>query len=238
MINILICDDEEESVNINKRYVAEFFEKAGVDHRINCFAESQIEDKVLQNTDIAFLDIDFNDNVTGIQLAQRALALNKWVAIIFVTCHGEYALDAFRLQVFGYLEKPINNAHMDIILKKAYVYIKGIKNNFETATFEFMHDRQKVVIRQRSVFYIEKINRKVMVETNQFTYEVNESINSLEREMAEYFVKINSGTLINMSYVTEFTKGIIYMSNGKSFRISRSRLKDVKERYFSFTNMI
>lgn len=236
MINILICDDEEESLQLNRKYVAEFFEKIGIDYTVYCYSESRIEDKILKSIDIAFLDIDFHDDVTGIQIAQRALTLNKWVAIIFVTCHEEYALDAFRLQVNGYLEKPINSSHMDIVLKKAYVYVKGIKNNFETSTFEFMYDRKKVVIRQKSVFHIEKINRKIVIETNESTYEVNESINSLESEMTEYFVKINSGTLINMFYITEFSKGSIYMSNGRTFRISRNRLKDVKEKYFSFTN--
>lgn len=237
MINILVCDDEKSSVEENKKHLEQFLESTGQEYNILCYMNGMVEEHVLKNIDIAILDIDFrNEETTGIELAQRAQTLNKWVAVIFVTCHSEYALDAFRLQVFGYLEKPVNLVHMDIILKKVLVYVRGIKNNLETAVLEFMYNRKKVVIRQKNIAFIEKVNRKLKIETRQCDYEINDSISAIEDELTSFFVKINSGTLINMYFITEIEKYNVYLSNGHSFHISRDRLNEVKEKYFLFTN--
>lgn len=237
MINILICDDEKLSVRENKQQIEQFFKNTGQEYNVLCYYDGTIEDSILKGIDIAILDIDFqNEDTTGIELAQRAQKLNKWVAVIFITCHKEYALEAFRLQVFGYLEKPVNLLHMSIILKKVFVYVKGIKSNLETSVLEFIHNRKKIVIRQKNIAYIEKINRKLKIETRQSDYEINESITSIEEMLTDYFVKINSGTIVNMHYITEIEKYNVYLSNGHSFHIARNRLNEVKRKYFLFTN--
>lgn len=56
--------------------------------------------------DIAFLDISMR-GMGGLALAERLLEIRPECKIIFCTGHTEYAVDAFRLHVSGYLVKPI-----------------------------------------------------------------------------------------------------------------------------------
>jgi len=234
-INILICDDEQSSIEENKDMIEELLGRMGIEFSIQCYNEVNINEDIIKKTDLAILDIDFQDSKnTGISLAQKIQKINKWIAVIFVTCHSEYAMEAFRLQVLGYLEKPINKSHLEIVMKKVIIYLKGI--NFESATFEFTYDRQNVVLRQKNIINIEKIGRKIRIETRQSDYEINDSISTIESRMTDFFLKINSGTIINMNFVTEIVNYYIYLSNGKSFRVARNRLNEVKEKYFLFTN--
>lgn len=238
MVRILICDDEQSVLRHNENKLDVLLSKLGVERSIRCYSNTNdISNEVIKATDVAILDIDFNDdNITGIQLAREFQSINKWIAIIFITGHSEYALDAFRLQVFGYLEKPINELHLELIMKKVLIYLKGIK--FESSTFEFLYGRKKVTIRQSNIIYIERVNRKIRIATRQFDYEINGKISDVESSLMEAFLKINSGTLVNLHYVTRIVDYNMYLKDELHFRIARGRLNEVKEKYSSFTNTI
>ena len=57
--------------------------------------------------DVAFLDISMR-GMGGLALAQKLLELHPKTKIVFCTGHSEYAVDAFKIHVSGYLMKPIN----------------------------------------------------------------------------------------------------------------------------------
>lgn len=56
--------------------------------------------------DIAFLDISMR-GMGGLALAEKLLEIQPKMKVIFCTGHSEYAVDAFRIHVSGYLMKPI-----------------------------------------------------------------------------------------------------------------------------------
>ena len=62
-------------------------------------------------TDIALLDINMPD-MDGIRLATEIRERYPDVAILFLTGHAQYAIDAFRLHASGYLLKPVNKERL------------------------------------------------------------------------------------------------------------------------------
>ncbi|HKM28794.1 MAG TPA: response regulator [Anaerovoracaceae bacterium] len=56
--------------------------------------------------DVAFLDISMQQ-MLGLVLAAKIREIRQECAIIFVTGYSEYAVDAFRMHVEGYLLKPV-----------------------------------------------------------------------------------------------------------------------------------
>ncbi|HRT84401.1 MAG TPA: response regulator, partial [Bacteroidales bacterium] len=66
------------------------------------------------NPDLAFLDIELPD-IKGIELAERLREIKPDLAIVFITAHQEYSLDAFKLYAFDYILKPTDrNCHFGI----------------------------------------------------------------------------------------------------------------------------
>ena len=59
------------------------------------------------NFDLAFLDIEM-PGLNGIQLAKKLKSINPKIKVIFVTAYNNYALEAYRVHVSGYITKPVN----------------------------------------------------------------------------------------------------------------------------------
>ena len=59
--------------------------------------------------DVAFLDISMR-GMGGLALAEKLLEIQPKMKIVFCTGHSEYAVDAFKIHVSGYLMKPITAA--------------------------------------------------------------------------------------------------------------------------------
>ena len=111
-MKVLITDDERfmredlekalERVHPgNTYYFAENFDSA-----VKAVRENEIE--------VAFLDIN-RPGRSGLELAKEIKVLRPDINIIVVTAHAEYALNALRLFVSGFILKPV----MDNELKEA-----------------------------------------------------------------------------------------------------------------------
>ena len=61
--------------------------------------------------DIAILDINMPD-MDGLLLAAKIKKLHPEIAIIFLTGYSQYAIDAYKLHVAGYLLKPVNKKQL------------------------------------------------------------------------------------------------------------------------------
>ena len=101
----LAVDDEQLVLNnlISALDKSNFFEK------IISFCEPKLAlDWLKENrVDMAFLDIDM-PQVNGLSLAKQVKEFCPQCAIVFVTAHSHYAVDAFRLRASGYLLKPVS----------------------------------------------------------------------------------------------------------------------------------
>lgn len=81
-----------------------------------------------QSPDLAFLDIELPD-MRGIELADRLRKIKPDLAIVFITAHQEYSLDAFKLYAFDYILKPIDEERVKTNFRHIQQMLKMIKKN-------------------------------------------------------------------------------------------------------------
>lgn len=72
--------------------------------------------------DVAFLDISMR-GMGGLVLAERLQACRPECRVVFCTGYSEYAVDAFKIHVSGYLMKPITAADV----QNEIDHIKGVR---------------------------------------------------------------------------------------------------------------
>ena len=112
-MRILIVDDEaflREELRDSLERVApsnEYSEADNYDSAVKLLGENSF--------DIAFLDIHLQGK-SGLDIAENAKRISPQTNLIMVTAYSEYALEAFRLFVSGYILKPFTDDDLRAVL--------------------------------------------------------------------------------------------------------------------------
>lgn len=111
-MNIAICDDE--------RIFRDTLEQAiRAQLKICSIRQFVCGEDLLREAadfDVIFLDIEM-PGLNGMQTAEMIRKLSKEIRIVFLTSHGEFVHDAFRVRAFRYLSKPIEPSTLQETLR-------------------------------------------------------------------------------------------------------------------------
>ena len=92
--------------------------------------EEALGDFSAKAPDLLFLDVQM-PGMNGIELANRVLAKNDKVRIVYLTAYSDYAVDAFEIEAIDYLLKPIKGEDITRVLKRLSKYaITSVTNSF------------------------------------------------------------------------------------------------------------
>lgn len=239
MINILVCDDETEWLKISEDILRQLGRKYNVLLEISIYSSiKKIPKRDIEKgkIDIAYLDIELSNGENGMELAKTIQQYNKWAIIFFLTSHREFTKEAFfDIQAFGYLGKPIKNNIFDNYFQKAVLQVSSVKNRKIAAVLEFYSDKLPVKIKQKEILYIEKVERRIIINTLKKTYMVNESIKQLENRLDSSFLKVNQSVIVNMREISFLSKTVCCLKTGQEFAIGRTYKNNVKNTYDKFS---
>lgn len=228
MMRIILCEDDAKHLDLNKEYIENTIKMYGEEYQIRTYSEAEsIDRSAVEWANVAFLDIDLGyEKQDGIAFAKYAMTINKWIAIVFITSYQEYAQDAFKVQAFGYLEKPVIKRELINIVERLMRYVQmdeGVR------FIEVFDNRKQVLVKVEDIIYIEKSGRKVTLYTMSKDIRVTQSIATLEGSLGKDFLKVNQGVLVNKRYVNRLEGDIVYTTTGEAIKISRNRVKLISE---------
>lgn len=121
MIRIAVCDDENVIVNQIEHIISEVCKRESIPVNIDVFYSGrELKRQVTSGTkyDIIFLDIQMKGG-DGITAAENIRKVDDNVLLIYVSGYDKYMMELFRLDVFGFIKKPIDEE----ILTKTWVGI-------------------------------------------------------------------------------------------------------------------
>lgn len=244
MLNIGICDDEE-SVRI---YIRSLIGKQGVKCRITEFVSGR---ELLRYTeremhmDILFLDIEMKD-MDGMTVAKqfRERTKNRHEAVwgsfpllIFVTGYPEYMPEAFSVNAFQYIMKPIGEEQFVNVFAQAvreYRYLTDKKREPKELLVRSGSRTRKIP--SDEIYYIESSSRKVILSLGQKKIEYYGKIGELENELRQSFFRIHRGYLVNMKYVEQYDRTQVRMKNGDELLISKYKYQDFVKAYLEYSS--
>ena len=238
-MRILICDDTQSDLDVTYKYVTEYYKKKNINVKIDCFTDCNIVLNLLNfieenQYDLYFLDVVMQHN--GIYVASEIIKKVPNASIIFTTTSKEYAIDAFKVQAFDYILKPLDKAEfydsIDRIMKKL-----NIKKN----TWSFKtNDLTLISINLEDIRYIESTNRRIDVHLCNDEIITSTTIRTKFLETIPFNLAENSFLLCHNSFIVNMNKikGIkdveFIMDNGEIVPISKRMLKEVKEQYINY----
>lgn len=227
MLWIAVCDDDVMECSRIVKKIRGILAEMKVSCTIRQFYSGR---ELLQSTeafDIIFLDIIMGD-MDGMKTAQtiRERAYDK--ILVFITSSREYVYDAYEVEAFQYLLKPVEEEKLRRVLQKAVRKTESRSQDFIIISRE----RQKRKLFLDNIYYFEIRGRLIDVHGADGVFSYYGQIGVLEKDLkGKGFFRCHKSYLVNLKYVDGYNRQEIVLEN-------RERLVIAKRRYEEFCQEI
>lgn len=203
-MRILLCDDDPVILSQMERLLKEFFHEHGLSQpEIASYTDGE---KLLTSQDtgeIAFLDVEM-PGLSGIHTGERLKKRNPRMKIFILTSYMDYLDEAMKFHVFRYLN-----------MKEALYQIE-----METKPVPIETKDGFVVRQAEDILYIEAVQRRTQVVAVDQVYESPLPMRDwLPLLQIGCFYQTHRSFLVNMRYVTSFSKDTVKLTspNGQNY---------------------
>lgn len=230
MLKIAICDDE---VFIRK-YVGEIvWQELHVQADVYESGEALLEADTAY--DILLIDICYKKaeepgKINGLETAKRLRDTSDAV-IIFITALKEYVYDAYDVEAFHYLLKPIDEEKLKNVLKKAAKKAAEKKSSPPLAV-KVNGSYRYVPI--EDIFYGENDARKIILHTRNEVISYYEKMQVLEQKLGSAFFRCHRGYLVHLQEVAGYDHTSITLKCGDTVFLARQKYNDFVAAYMDY----
>ena len=230
-MNVAICDD----VLLCRSQIRQFLDFYAIEREVNFeYFEFVNGEELLtskEEFELIFLDIEL-EGINGISVAGKLKNKNCKSIIFVVTAFNRYLDDAMDLNVFRYIEKPIEKDRLFSGVDKA---IKLLKDN---TIFVTTKENDSIKIFSNDIVCIEIARRYVKVTTVDSTYLVREKMDFFKDKLENSdFLSPHNSYLVNLQYVEDFNAGNIRLKSGKSLidiPIAQKKQAEIRRILFTY----
>lgn len=209
-------------------------------------AQSALDGIAAVRPDIVLLDVQM-PGITGIELAAHLMKEGESApSIVFVSAHDEYALKAFDVHALDYLLKPVRAARLAEALQRVRALrLKALsqRDAISATSSALQATRKHFSVQERGrlllvpvadVIYLKAELKYVTLRTRTQEYLIEESLTSIEEELAATFVRVHRNALVARNAIVGVERGSPSMDgDGESDKAQESWqviLRDVTEK--------
>jgi two-component system, LytTR family, response regulator len=199
--------------------------------------------------DLVFLDVQMPE-ISGFEVL-AAVGVKRMPAVIFVTAHDKFALQAFEAQALDYLLKPFGAERVHTALARARTFLAGSQRGVERKLAGLLRDTSSVrespcvlvkkrdrvvVLRPEEIDLVEALGDYVRLHVGAESHLLRATLTDMERTLEPAgFVRIHRSRLVNWSRVKEFVADrerdpVVVLKNGTRLVASHGCLKDLEKR--------
>lgn len=220
MLSIAVCDDEVlECCNLSKK-IRRILTELHVPFIVRQFTSGQELLKCSEKFDILFLDI-IMDDLDGIKIGKMCQERDFANILVFVSSSRKYVFDAYDVEAYHYLVKPIEDEKLRMVLQRALKKINTHSQGFLVVNQE----RTKKKLFLEDVYYFEVRGRIIYAHgADGITATFYEQISILENTLREKgFSRCHKSYLINIKYMDAYNRQSVVLENGEHIMIAKRR---------------
>ena len=232
-MKIAVCDDDK----IVREQIISLIRKELPDAEIVCFETGEDMIKSQEDFVISFLDVQMGE-VSGIDVAkhireeQEKKDREKSI-IIFVTGYREYMEDAFDVNAFHYLLKPIDEKKFHAVFSRALKEASAKAEQKKRSVIVKCNGMLKKIL-LKNIYYIESNNKKVVFHTKDGNVDTYGRMEDWESELGDLFYRCHRGYLVNLEKITAYNVDTIDVINGDSLILARKKYADFIKVYMRY----
>jgi len=151
--------------------------------------------------DVAVVDIQM-PGMSGLECARHRAGLEKPPAVVFVTAHDKYAIEAFEVNALDYLLKPARATRLAAALGKAAATGVLKRDALQKAAkaprrYLSVAERGRItLVPVADILYLRAELKYVTIRTPDREHLLEESLTALESEFGDTFVRIHRSCLV------------------------------------------
>lgn len=219
MLSIAVCDDEIlECCKLAGR-ISALLEEIKTPCIVRQFNSGRELLQAEEDFDIIFLDIIMRE-LDGMRTAQlfREKAFDGM--FVFVSSSREYVFDAFDVEAFQYLLKPVDDRKLRRVLEKIVSRTKERSREFILVSKE----RQKRKLFLDDIYYFEIRGRVIEAHGAEGVFTYYEQIGVLEKNLqGKGFSRCHKSYLVNLRHVDGYTRQDALLDCGERVVIAKRR---------------
>jgi two-component system, LytTR family, response regulator AlgR len=162
--------------------------------------------------DLALVDIHM-PGMSGIEFARHLQVLEHPPAVIFVTAHDQYAVQAFELNAVDYLLKPVRAARLLAALKKSSGTARLDREVLDRIDpnprryFSVAERGRVTLVPVADVVFLKAELKYVTIRTRDAEFLIEDSLSQIEKEFSGLFVRIHRNCLVSRARIRGLERG-------------------------------
>ena len=149
--------------------------------------------------DVVFLDVEM-PGLTGVEAAALVRDRNDPPAVVFVTAHAHYAVDAFAVEAFDYLLKPLDPDRLTRVVER--LLERTSENALPVEKLAVVAGGGSELLDYDEVHYIQADGDYSRVHTYDRSYLCTTSLGELEERLpSTRFARVHRSHLVNLAKV-------------------------------------
>ncbi|MBX9993286.1 MULTISPECIES: LytR/AlgR family response regulator transcription factor [Priestia] len=236
-INLIIADDNEDSVEILDYFIEQLPEFEVIS---TCKDGEQLVQEVMaKSPDLLLVDINM-PTINGVDAIKKCLRIKPNLNFIFITGYDEFAVKAFELSALDYIVKPIEKTRLYMALERAKNSIGIDKNQskkpgeqLKRLPVKFNGSTYYIPIDQ--IIFIEKSGKKCLIYTQSRVYETYENISDIYIYLnPSVFSQTHRSYIVNLQKVSHITPKnetylVYFLEIDEYAHISKLKIQDVQK---------
>jgi DNA-binding LytR/AlgR family response regulator len=230
-MRLALCEDEEVFQDVILDYLNPYImEDRNIS--IDVFSSGmELLDKYARGEryDIVFLDVEM-PGMLGVDVARSIRDIDISAILIFMTAYTQYVKDAFCINAFQCLLKPIKRDVFNEEFERAVNCLNKMK-----CKYSITNKDKRTIFEIKDIVCIEIHHRHLRLSTVDSSYEYTGSLGSEEKKLSNYgFIRCHQGYLVNMRYIFQVKSDCFVLSTQKRIPISRRLKNDALSKYHRF----
>ncbi len=178
--------------------------------------------------DIVLLDYDM-PVLDGMETARQLRAKKSLCCIVFVTSFPEHVFEAFEVNTYRYLLKPLDCKELEGVLDN---YIKDRKM---LTPITVNIDGEQLTVKSEDIVYLEADGKYCMIRTINQSLHCSKTLSQVFRLLPQHcFFRTHKSYAVNLYCISAIKENIVVLTNKERVKISRNKSNDFKQAYKNF----
>lgn len=196
-IRALVVDDEQPARDELRHLLSAHGDVAVVGEAAS--ADAALAAARSARPDVVFLDVEL-PGATGLAAAPLLRDRGAPPAVVFVTAHERYAVDAFAVEAFDYLLKPVDPERLDRVLER--LRERSSETQAAPARVPVVGPGgRELLLDPAEIHYVQAEGDYSRVHTHDRSYLSTASLGTLEERLGPPFARVHRSHLVNLGKV-------------------------------------